>query len=156
MNEMRADAGIETTTAGEELSLLLALMHDGRLAEGRLDAALAPAGLSLAKWTALRPLVEGGEPLPLSQLAAALACVKSNVTQMLDRLEADGLARRIVQQRPADRRGVLAEATAEGRRRFFAGSALLGAAARELLAAYTPAERTRLAQLLARLINERA
>jgi DNA-binding MarR family transcriptional regulator len=120
----------------EALALLGRLIVGGRLAEARLDAALAAVGLSLAKWQALRPLVEGGQPLSLGALAARLACVRSNVTQLVDRLEADGLVRRMPD--PDDRRGVLARATEEGARRYRAGRAALGAARRALLAAYTP------------------
>lgn len=144
-------AGRMTTEA--TLAVLGTLMHSGKLAEARLDASLAAAGLSLAKWLALQRLAEGGEPLSLGQLAERLACVKSNVTQLVDRLEADGLARRVPD--PNDRRGVLAHLTDEGRRRHEAGRAILDAVGRELLGAYTLAEVDQLAHLLARLGDER-
>ena len=70
--------------------LLTSVLHVAELVQQRLEAALAPTGLSLAKLGALRHLAEADQPLPLGQLAERIACVKSNVTQLVDRLEADG------------------------------------------------------------------
>ncbi|TMG94648.1 MAG: MarR family transcriptional regulator, partial [Betaproteobacteria bacterium] len=74
--------------------------------EKRLEDALEKVGLSNAKFGALTHLVEAGEPLSLSECAARMTCVRSNITQLIDRLEADGLVRRV--DDPADRRGVRA------------------------------------------------
>src|SRR5689334_12947331 len=81
--------------------------------EARLEAALSPTGLSLAKLAVLHFLAEAEEPLPLSDLAARQHCVRSNITQLMDRLEKDGLVRRRAD--PDDRRSVLAELTPAGR-----------------------------------------
>ncbi|WP_309093513.1 MarR family transcriptional regulator [Streptomyces sp.] len=54
------------------------------------------------------------EPLPMRRLAQRLKCEPSNVTGIVDRLEARGLVER--QPDPADRRVKVAAATAEGRR----------------------------------------
>ncbi|MFF3844220.1 MarR family winged helix-turn-helix transcriptional regulator [Streptomyces sp. NPDC002328] len=54
------------------------------------------------------------EPLPMRKLANRLKCEPSNVTGIVDRLEARGLAER--RPDPADRRVKLAAATEEGRR----------------------------------------
>ncbi|HEX2722674.1 MAG TPA: MarR family transcriptional regulator, partial [Gemmatimonadaceae bacterium] len=59
--------------------------------------------------------------LTLSELAARLSCVRSNITQLVDRLEADGLVRRVGD--PADRRSVRAELTALGLAKQADGSA---------------------------------
>ena len=79
---------------------------------GRLEAALEPLGLSLAKFGVLSKLVAAEEPLPLRLLAEQCACVRSNITQLVDRLEADKLVRRAddpegpaLDPRRADRRG---------------------------------------------------
>ncbi|MEW2614153.1 MarR family transcriptional regulator [Streptomyces sp. NPDC047880] len=53
------------------------------------------------------------EPLPMRRLAQQLRCEPSNVTGIVDRLEARGLVER--QPAPADRRVKVAAATAEGR-----------------------------------------
>jgi DNA-binding MarR family transcriptional regulator len=80
-----------------------------------MEAALGEAGLSGAKFSVLSELVRSGEELPLSELANRLACVRSNMTQLVDRLEADGLVRRVAD--PNDRRSVKAQITQEGERR---------------------------------------
>ncbi|MCX4761686.1 MarR family transcriptional regulator [Streptomyces sp. NBC_01275] len=54
------------------------------------------------------------EPLPMRKLAQKLKCEPSNVTGIVDRLEARGLVER--RPDPADRRVKLAAATEEGRR----------------------------------------
>lgn len=63
---------------------------------------------------ALQQLKIANEPLPLGQFADHLSCAKSNATQLIDRLEAEGLVRRIPD--PHDRRSVLAQITDEGKR----------------------------------------
>jgi DNA-binding MarR family transcriptional regulator len=80
-------------------------------------------GLSLAKFGALTFLVRAGEPLSLSECAAKMTCVRSNITQLVDRLEADGLVRRV--DHPSDRRGVMAAATPLGIERQAAGAKLV-------------------------------
>ncbi|HSL69177.1 MAG TPA: MarR family transcriptional regulator, partial [Longimicrobiales bacterium] len=99
-----------------EFSLVSLIIHAGHHVEHRLETALASVGLSLAKLGALRHLIESGEPLALGQLAERIACVKSNVTQLVDRLENDGLVKRVPD--PNDRRSVLALVTDEGRERY--------------------------------------
>jgi DNA-binding MarR family transcriptional regulator len=106
--------------------------------EGRLEEALEPLGLSLAKFGVLAKLVGAGEPLPLSTLADQCACVRSNITQLVDRLEADRLVRRAPD--PRDRRSIRAELTAEGRARHDAGLGAIEKAERDLFTAL-PAQR---------------
>ncbi len=73
-----------------------------------------------AKLAALTQLVEADEPVPLGELAARCACVRSNITQLVDRLEADKLVRRI--DDAADRRSLRAAITPLGRERQAAGA----------------------------------
>jgi DNA-binding MarR family transcriptional regulator len=54
------------------------------------------------------------EPLPMRKLARRLKCEPSNVTGIVDRLEARGLVER--RSDPADRRVKVAAATDDGRR----------------------------------------
>ncbi len=136
MNEMSA------------LSLLKSLGQANRLAETRLEAALAVLGLSVAKLGVLRVLIQAGEPLPLGQVAERLACVKSNVTQLIDRLEADGLVQRGAD--PADRRSIRAAITAEGRRRYDLGVREEARISQDLFEGLVPSEREALAALLQR------
>lgn len=116
--------------------LLWRIIEAGHSIEDRLDASLAANGLSMPKFQALRHLVSAGEPLALGQLAERIACVKSNVTQLVDRLENEGLVRRIPD--PNDRRSILAMVTAEGLVRFQAGSQALLDAQAEILAVIPP------------------
>src|SRR3954462_1260350 len=88
------------------------LLHAASSVESFLESRLSAAGLSIPKLAALNRLVEAGDSLPLGQLAERLACVKSNVTQLVDRLEADGLVTRAPD--PGDRRSRLAALTAAG------------------------------------------
>lgn len=102
---------------------MLALIAAAHSAEDRIEGGLSKCGLSMAKLTVLTKLVEAAEPLTLGEIASRLACVRSNVTQLVDRLEADGLVRRIDDAN--DRRSVRAELTDEGRKRQRDGSKTL-------------------------------
>src|SRR5580765_4645037 len=92
---------------------LFAVLHASSVLESRLEARLSEVGLSLPKLAALHQLTVAGESLPLGQLAERLACVKSNVTQLVDRLEADGLVNRAADAN--DRRSRLAGFSSAGR-----------------------------------------
>ncbi|MBI4410275.1 MAG: MarR family transcriptional regulator [Gemmatimonadetes bacterium] len=106
-------------------------------------------GLSLAKMNVLGHLVDAGEPLPLGQLAERIQCVKSNVTQLVDRLEGDGLVRRVPD--PHDRRSVFAAITDEGRKRYEAAGRARVRAEQELLQGLPEEARQQLSGLLQRL-----
>lgn len=106
--------------------LMFSLINSGRAVERMLEDALVPTGLSLAKFGALTHLVEEGEPLSLSECAEKMTCVRSNITQLVDRLEADGLVRRV--RDPEDRRVVRAALTAEGIARQAAGAKVVAKA----------------------------
>src|SRR5215204_7771689 len=95
------------------------MLHTAYAAEGAVESSLNGIGLSLAKLLALRALLDAGESLPLGQLAERLSCVKSNVTQLVDRLEADGLVARAAD--PNDRRSRLAVLTDAGRSAYEKG-----------------------------------
>ncbi|AYL35907.1 MarR family winged helix-turn-helix transcriptional regulator [Streptomyces fungicidicus] len=89
------------------------------------------------------------EPLPMRKLAQRLKCEPSNVTGIVDRLEARGLAER--RPDPADRRVKLAAATEEGRRvaRSLQESLRF---AREPLAGLSEGERVALRDALRRML----
>lgn len=99
--------------------LVYALVHAAHELERRYDEALAPEGLTGPKFAALSKLVKAGKPLSLGELADELTCVRSNITQLVDRLEADGFVVRVVD--PADRRTVRAKVTELGMRRQIEG-----------------------------------
>src|SRR6202158_2117739 len=108
--------------AGSERTGLFAVLHASGVLESRVEARLSDGGLSLAKLAALHHLTAAGESLPLGQLADRLACVKSNVTQLVDRLEADGLVSRTGD--PNDRRSRLAVITNAGRQAYEKGAGI--------------------------------
>ena len=110
--------------------IAIALVHAAHRVEARLEEALAGVGLSIAKFEPLSVLVSQDRPISLSQLAEKLTCVRSNVTQLVDRLEADGLVKRA--DDPADRRAVRAEVTALGRKRHAAGAKVVQAVLQEV------------------------
>jgi DNA-binding MarR family transcriptional regulator len=100
--------------------LMFTLIEKGGELQGRLEEALGGVGLSLAKHGVLATLVAEGAPMALSELAARQKCVRSNITQLVDRLEDDGLVRR--EPDPADRRSIRAVLTAQGQARERAGT----------------------------------
>ena len=111
-------------------SIGFALMHAGHRVEARLEEALDGVKLSGAKHAALSVLVTQDRPISLSALAEKLTCVRSNITQLVDRLEADGLVKRI--DDPTDRRVVCAEVTRLGRERHSAGARVVNAVLKEV------------------------
>lgn len=76
-------------------------------------AVMSELGLSFQQSMALMRL-QPGAPLPMSALAAELQCDNSNVTGIVDRLEARGLIER--RPSPKDRRVKLLVLTEEGAR----------------------------------------
>ena len=125
------------------------MLHAAHAAEAEVESRLSAVGLSLAKLMALKALADAGEPVPLGQLAERLSCVKSNITQLIDRLEADGLVAR--KSAPADRRTKLAALTAAGQRACEEGARVQRDAERELLRRLSSAEVQQLGALLARV-----
>ena len=89
-------------------------------------------------------------PMPMRQIAQRLKCEPSNVTGIVDRLEAQGLAERRAD--PADRRVKLAAATDAGRT---TAAELRDALdfAREPLGALSEQERMSLRDLLRRMLE---
>ena len=128
---------------------LLAVLHAASALESQVDSKLAAVGLSLPKLAALHALVSAGDALPLGQLAGRLACVKSNVTQLIDRLEADGLVSRA--HDPSDRRSTIAAITEAGRRAYEEGIRIQRDTETELFGALTADESAQLTHLIEKL-----
>jgi DNA-binding MarR family transcriptional regulator len=132
-------------------SLVFSFLSAADAVEARLEAALSPTGLSLAKLAVLHLLADANEPLPLSDLAARQHCVRSNITQLMDRLEKDGLVRRRAD--PDDRRSVLAELTPAGEQAHAKGVRALGEAQRAIVSALKAGEATSLQSALSALTS---
>jgi DNA-binding MarR family transcriptional regulator len=135
------------------MSGLLALLHAAGSVESFVDSRLSSVGLSLPKLAALDRLMQTGGILPLGQLADRLACVKSNVTQLVDRLEADGLVTR--EPDPNDRRSRLAVITDAGRQAYEKGAGIRRDAERQLFGALTSDDAARLADIIEKLDRAR-
>jgi MarR family transcriptional regulator, transcriptional regulator for hemolysin len=128
---------------------LMALLHTAGTVQAHAEVKLATVGLSLPKLAALTALSEAGESMPLSQLAERLSCVKSNITQLVDRLEADGFVTRSSDKN--DRRARLAVLTPAGRDALKKGTRIYEDTERDLLAGLEPGEARQLAALMEKL-----
>jgi DNA-binding MarR family transcriptional regulator len=148
MNQSRTPAGRAasgTKTGGKPVNLL-DLLHTAYAAQAEVEAQLGTVGLSMAKLHALQALAAAGGPVALTQLADKLSCVKSNITQLVDRLEADGFVAR--ESDPKDRRARLAVLTAAGRKACTDGTRLHQESERRLLNGLTRDEARQLGALL--------
>jgi DNA-binding MarR family transcriptional regulator len=128
---------------------LFTLLHAADAAQSQVEAKLNTIGLSLAKLAALKVLHDAGDSLPLGQLADRLSCVKSNITQLVDRMEADGLVTR--EPDPNDRRSRLAVTTAAGKKSCEAGLRLQDKIERELFGGLSADEARQLTALLGKV-----
>ena len=134
----------------EKLLRLLGLLYrTEKTTETRINALLQSVSLTCAQHYVLQLLIVAGEPLQLGQIAEKLHTVRSNATQMVDRLVAEGLVERIFD--PTDRRKVLAQITEEGRRRSEAAAQLDRQIEQDLVVYFSQEERDQLTMLLSRL-----
>ena len=122
-----------------ERALALRFLDAAQQLQGEFEAAMAELGLSRAKFGVLAQLAQAGAPVPLGELASGQRCVRSNITQLTDRMEADGLVRRIDDE--DDRRSVLALLTPLGAERHALGQRQLARLTRRFDAALSPADR---------------
>lgn len=116
----------------------MSLIHVAQGITEQLEEAVGEAGLSMAKFSALSALSDAGEPLTLGELADRLSCVRSNITQLVDRLESDGLVRRVAD--PSDRRSIRAELTSLGIEKQEAGQAALARTQHEIASRISAAD----------------
>ena len=130
---------------------LYSLLHVAGVAQAHVETKLAGLGLSLPKLAALRALSDAGESLPLGQLAERLSCVKSNITQLVDRLESDGFVARA--HDPNDRRSRLAVMTPAGRKACDEGTRVQEETERELFGALSPDEARQLGSLIQKVTD---
>jgi DNA-binding MarR family transcriptional regulator len=147
MNDLAETIAVECAkTGGPDEGAVSAVLRAAERLEDRLEQALGAVGLSLSKFDAMEQLIRAGEPLTLGDLADRLRCVRSNVTQLVDRLEADGLVRRGTCTE--DRRAIRAKVTPVGLERHRAGVAAIRAVQQELAERLGPSDRAELVRLL--------
>jgi DNA-binding MarR family transcriptional regulator len=141
------NTGVASATEARSAdTTIFSLLHAAHALEEKLEGALATAGLSGPKFAVLSELVSSEVPLSLSELASRLSCVRSNMTQLVDRLEADKLVERV--DCPTDRRAVKASITEVGRHRQAAGAAAVAQLHEEFAAGVAPDDRAALQRLL--------
>jgi MarR family transcriptional regulator for hemolysin len=125
------------------------LLDAGRAQFARLEEALKAVGLSAAKYKVLSQIAKSKEPVPLRLLAEEQQCVASNVTTLVDRLETDGLVRRV--DDPADRRSKRAELTELGKEKAEDGARVVAEVEAAFAESLGPTERLALAKVLGSL-----
>lgn len=140
-----AAEGVSVVSASSE-QMMWRLIEAAHALEERLEQVLGGEGLSAPRLSVLTELVKKADPLPLSELASRLSCVRSNITQLVDRLEADGLVRRVAD--PGDRRSVRAQITPLGRERQAAGAERLAGVQAEFAARLGDTDRSALSRVL--------
>lgn len=145
MNSQTTQGVIEKTST--EPSAILAWIETAFALGGRIEKALEEQGLSLTKLKVLTHMAESRQSLALSEIAARVNCVRSNITQVVDRLEAEGFVRRLYD--PSDRRTVRAELTEAGREKQQAGAQTLERTEAELAAGLSQADVLTLSRLAA-------
>jgi MarR family transcriptional regulator, transcriptional regulator for hemolysin len=125
------------------------LLDAGRAQFARLEEALKSVGLSAAKYKVLSQIAKSKEPVPLRLLAEEQQCVASNVTTLVDRLESDGLVRRV--DDPADRRSKRAELTELGKEKAEDGARVVAEVEAAFAESLGPTERLALSKVLSSL-----
>ncbi len=128
------------------------LLDTAHAIERRLESALAEVQLSGPKYGALSVLAKSEDPLTLSDLADRLTCVRSNITQLIDRLEAGGLVKRV--EDASDRRSVRAAITPLGRELQRGGAEQMDHVLAELSEALAGIDRSLLEKARATLLRD--
>ena len=114
---MNAPAPLASPLAKDRLRTWLALLKTTRAVETELRARMrATFGTTLARFDVMAALDRAPDGLRMSDLSAALRVSNGNVTGLVDRLVADGLARR--DGVAGDRRASLVTLTDDGRSEF--------------------------------------
>ena len=147
MNNTLADVTARVPErSGPDEGALVAVLSAATVLRERLEAALVAIGLSVSKFDALDQLIRAGEPLTLGTLAGRLQCVRSNVTQLVDRLEAEGLVKRGSCRE--DRRAIRATVTPFGLDRHAAGLEAIRSVQSEVAERLNGVQRAQLVELL--------
>jgi DNA-binding MarR family transcriptional regulator len=108
------------------MKAVTSIMRAQQILLGRLNELLKPLELTFPRYEALMLLYYSRRgSLPLGIMGERLQVHRASVTNVIDRLEAQGLVRRVPHS--SDRRAVLAELTPEGRRAAEEATARLNA-----------------------------
>ena len=114
-----------------EHRFFLLLTRIYRLLHQHADHNMPADALSPPQLWFLKRLDDAGAPQPISYFADGVVSNRSNASQMIDRLESEGLVARV--RHPSDRRSVLVQLTDKGAARMRDGHECLDTLAKELL-----------------------
>jgi DNA-binding MarR family transcriptional regulator len=138
---------VTTEDAGDE-SLADAFWSVARLLRETSQETLAPWDITPAQFRALRVLRRRGE-LRLSELSGLLHIAARSTTEVIDALESRGLVSR--RPHPDDRRAILVGVTDHGEGVLDAIAKVRGTEVERAFDRLTPADRSDLARILAKL-----
>lgn len=97
------------------MRLATSIMRVQQLISSELDAVLKPLGITFARYEVLQLIsFSASGRLPLSKIGERLMVHPTSVTNAMDRLESQGLVRRVADDK--DRRRTFAELTDQGER----------------------------------------
>jgi DNA-binding MarR family transcriptional regulator len=105
------EQGWEDCAAG--VAAVTSIIRVRQVLTARADQVLAPIELTFSRYELLVHLYFNDGQLPLAKLGRRLQIHQTSVTTLVDKVEAQGLIRRI--PHPTDRRSTLAQLTPEGR-----------------------------------------
>lgn len=112
--ERASDLWTEHIGDSTAMRLATSIMRVQQLILAELDAALKPYGITFARYEVLVLLsFSSSGQLPLSKIGERLMVHPTSVTNAMDRLESQGLVRRVADK--DDRRRTFAELTPEGK-----------------------------------------
>ena len=136
-------------SAASGMAVFTAILRSYQLLDDQVKAVMRRHGLTFARYEILTWLATDPESsLALGWISKTLRIPPATVTDLIDRLEADGLVRRV--PHASDARTTLAEITPKGRKLADAATADLNATVYEQIALTEP-QRGRLLELLVAL-----
>jgi DNA-binding MarR family transcriptional regulator len=135
--------------AGDAMEAATSIMRAQQLVLAAVEEALVPFNLTFARYEALTLLSFSRRgSLPMGKMGQRLMIHAASVTNIVDRLEDQGLVKRVAH--PDDRRTILCELTNDGRR--IAEKAAAAVNTIEFgVGVLTPTERTQLIRLVRKL-----
>lgn len=129
--------------------LIAMISYVGNQVQDELDHNLRSANLSVAQLSTLHLIDINTESVALNELAQARGCVKSNMTQLIDRMVANELVER--KRSEEDRRKVLVDMTAKGKRTYEKGMECLKTTENNILSHFSEQQKQQLARLLQKI-----
>jgi DNA-binding MarR family transcriptional regulator len=145
---------IPDSASKARLRLWLRILSVSRTVEGELRERLRGLDTTLPRFDVMAALSRASDGLKMSELSKVLRVSNGNVTGIVDRLEAEGLAVRLPVE--GDRRAMLVRLTPEGAAAFATLADRHEAWVDELLGVVTPAEADHLIEQLQAVRNRLA